>query len=85
MKALIIDQVSQNIRPFLEKNGAEVDYYPWDTYEPSKYDGYDGVYEDYLMLWFRDGRWAYNDSRNDPVRDYPGMYSGQIGYVCEFE
>ena len=26
MKALIIDQVSQNIRPFLEKNGAEVDY-----------------------------------------------------------
>ncbi len=26
MKALIIDQVSQNIRPFLEKNGADVDY-----------------------------------------------------------
>lgn len=26
MKALIIDQVSEHIRPFLEKNGAEVDY-----------------------------------------------------------
>ena len=36
------------------------------------------------MLWYADG-WVYNDSRNDPVADYPGAYSGTIGYICEFE
>ena len=29
--------------------------------------------------------WVYNDSRNDPVSDYPGWYSGTIGFVCEFD
>ena len=67
------------------ENDAEVDYYPWDTYEPSLYDGYDGVYENYLMMWFRDGRWAYNDSRVDPAADYPWIYQGQMGYVIEFD
>ena len=47
-------------------------------------DSYDGVYEDYVMLWNNNG-WFYNDSRNDPVADYPGAYSGKIAYVCEFE
>lgn len=61
-----------------------VSYYPWAPGEPSYYDGYDGVSENYVMLWYSDG-WVYNDSRNDPVADYPGAYSGTIGYICEFE
>lgn len=43
MKALIIDQISAHIRPFLEKNGAEVDYFFLPTHDElrdmiSKYD-----------------------------------------------
>ena len=65
----------------------EVSFYPWDTAagEPSFVDGYDNVAEDYVMLWYNNGGWYYNDSRNDPVSDYPGVYSGSIGYVCEYE
>ena len=62
----------------------QVSVYPWGTGEPSYMDSYDGVYEDYVMLWNNNG-WVYNDSRNDPVADYPGAYSGKIAYVCEFE
>lgn len=62
----------------------QVSVYPWDAGEPSYMDSYDGVYEDYVMLWNNNG-WFYNDSRNDPVADYPGAYSGKIAYVCEFE
>lgn len=66
------------------ENEDEVMYYPWDSGEPSYEDSYDGTIEDYLMLWDHNG-WVYNDSRNDPVADYPQWYSGTIGYVCEFE
>ncbi|MBR1456656.1 MAG: protein kinase [Oscillospiraceae bacterium] len=62
----------------------EVLYYPWDFNEPSYYDGYDGATEDYLLLW-HNNRWVYNDSRDDPVADYPELYSGNLGYVIEFE
>ena len=62
----------------------QVSVYPWDAGEPSYMDSYDGVYEDYVMLWNNNG-WFYNDSRNDPVADYPGAYSGKVAYVCEFE
>ena len=62
----------------------QVNIYPWGAGEPSYMDSYDGVYEDYVMLWNNNG-WVYNDSRNDPVADYPGAYSGKIAYVCEFE
>ena len=62
----------------------QVSVYPWGAGEPSYMDSYDGVYEDYVMLWNNSG-WVYNDSRNDPVADYPGAYSGKIAYVCEFE
>lgn len=62
----------------------QVSVYPWGAGEPSYMDSYDGVYEDYVMLWNNNG-WVYNDSRNDPVADYPGAYSGKIAYVCEFE
>ena len=67
------------------ENGETVTFYAWGAGEPSMYDSGDKVSEDYLLLWHFNSAWVYNDSRNDPVRDYPGMYSGQIGYVCEFE
>ena len=62
----------------------EVVYYPWDYSEPSYYDGYDGSIEDYLLLW-HNNRWVYNDSRDDPVADYPELYSGSLGYVIEYD
>ena len=67
------------------ENGETVNFYVWGANEPSLYDNGDKVAEDYLLLWRFNGAWVYNDSRNDPVSDYPGMYRGQIGYVCEFE
>ena len=36
------------------------------------------------MLWKNNGTWAYNDNRDDPYADYPYMFEGIIGYVCEF-
>ncbi|MBR3294340.1 MAG: hypothetical protein IKI69_07995 [Oscillospiraceae bacterium] len=62
---------------------AEIDFWPWASGEPSIVDGY--VPEDYLMLSYSDGRWGYNDNRNDPAGDYPAFYSGRIAYVIEFE
>lgn len=67
------------------ENDEQVEYYPWGTGEPSLRDDYDGADEDYLLLRLVNGAWVYNDSRNDPVSDYPAFYSGQIGYVCEFD
>lgn len=65
------------------ENGEQVDFYRWGEGEPSVYDYGDGVYEDYVMLWDFYG-WVYNDNRNAPFIDYPGAYSGQMAYVCEF-
>jgi hypothetical protein len=65
------------------ENNETVNFYAWGRGEPSFYDSGDRVAEDYLLLWNFNGAWVYNDSRNDPVRDYPAMYSGKIGYVCE--
>jgi len=68
-------------------NGDEVDFYPWDSSEPSWRDGYDGAAEDYLMLWnvtFGNHKgWAYNDSRIDPASAYPASYSGSLGYAMQ--
>lgn len=57
----------------------------WGKGEPSMYDSGDNVPEDYLLLWYHDGKWVLNDSRNNPVMDYPEMYSGNIAYICEYE
>lgn len=57
----------------------------WAKGEPSKYDFGDNVPEDYILLWKHDGIWEMNDSRNNPVLDYPEMYRGNIAYICEFE
>lgn len=66
------------------ENTDEVTFYNWDEGEPSEYDDYDGSSEDYVMLWYHDG-WYYNDSRNDPVAEYPQWYRGTISYICEFD
>lgn len=60
------------------------DIWDHDNGEPSYWDSYDGEEENYVMLWYRDGAWTYNDSRNDPVGEFPEWYRGTIGYVCEF-
>lgn len=66
------------------ENGETVDFYVWDRGEPSAYDSGDKVSEDYLLLWKHGNGWYYNDSRNDPAADYPVMYGGTMGYICEY-
>ena len=56
----------------------------WANNEPSYTDSRDGAAEDYVMLWNTGDGWAYIDCRNDPVMADPGVYGGQIGYLCEF-
>ena len=64
-------------------NGEDIDYYIWGDGEPSGHDT-DGTAEDYGLLWQTDSGWIYNDSRNDPISAYPGIYSGNIAYICEY-
>ena len=66
------------------ESGDTVEYYKWDFGEPSYRDSYDGAEEDCILLWDHNG-WFYNDSRNDPIADYPTAYRGKLAYVCEFE
>ncbi len=61
----------------------EEGYFEWAKGEPSYVDVNDDVAEDYIMLWNHNG-WVYNDNRNDPIKDYPGMYAGTVGYICEY-
>ena len=56
----------------------------WDEGEPSFIDTGDGTEENYIMLWKVNGRWCYNDSRNDPAGEFWG-WRGRLAYVCEFE
>lgn len=56
----------------------------WARGEPTYIDRNDQVAEDYIMLWKNNGTWVYNDNRDDPYADYPYMFEGIIGYVCEF-
>ena len=66
------------------ESGETVDFYQWDNGEPSYTDGGDGAVEDYVMLWKLNGRWVYNDSRENPLTNFYGMYGGRIGYVVEY-
>ncbi len=66
------------------ESGEEAVFYQWDAGEPSIYDYGDGASEDYVMLWNRNGQWVYNDSRENPLTDFYGMYGGRIGYVVEY-
>ncbi len=65
------------------ESGENVSFFRWDDGEPSYTDSGDGAAEDYLMLWMRSGHWVYNDSRENPLTDFYGMYGGRIGYVTE--
>ena len=65
------------------ESGEDVVFYQWDDGEPSFTDSGDGAAEDYIMLWQRNGKWVYNDSRENPLTDFYGMYGGRIGYVVE--
>lgn len=62
-----------------------VNFTNWAENEPSSWDSWDNVPEDYIMIYREDGVWYYNDNRNDPAADYPEYYSGTMGYVCEFD
>ena len=64
--------------------GEDIDYYVWGPGEPSVYDT-DGTAENYGLLWKTGSGWIYNDSRNDPAAAYPGIYSGKVAYVCEYD
>ena len=68
------------------ENGSDLTdgYVKWARGEPTYIDRNDQVAEDYIMLWKNNGEWVYNDNRDDPYADYPNMFEGIIGYVCEF-
>lgn len=65
------------------ESGEDVTFYRWDQGEPSFTDKGDGTAEDFVMLWNHGGVWCYNDSRENPLTDFYGMYGGRIGYVVE--
>lgn len=67
------------------ESGEDVEFYRWAENEPSKWDSYDNVAEDFIMIYREGDRWLYNDSRNDPAADYPEFYSGFMGFVCEYD
>ena len=59
-------------------------YYAWAPGEPSNFDT-DGTVESYGLLMKTESLWLYNDSRNDPAALYPSIYSGQTGFICEYD
>lgn len=59
-------------------------YEQWAKGEPSYTDSSDGAAEDYVLLWYNRG-WYYNDSRNDPCKEFPQWYGGQMSFICEYE
>jgi hypothetical protein len=65
--------------------GEEFTYQNWMPGEPSRVDK-DGTPEWYVVLWNVDKAkgWTWNDQRNDPIADYPGL-RGKVSYVCEYE
>ena len=65
------------------ESGENITFYPWDNGEPSYTDSGDGASEDYVLLWKHGGKWVYNDSRENPLTDFYGMYGGHIGYAVE--
>ena len=71
---------------YVWENGETInidDLNAWGKGEPSFTDN--GEKEDYIMLWFFNGKWSFNDSASDPCSEYPADYSGKMGYICEFD
>ncbi len=65
------------------EDGSTDPYEQWAKGEPSYVDSSDGAAEDYVLLWNNRG-WYYNDSRNDPCKEFPQWYGGKMAYICEF-
>ena len=65
--------------------GEPFSYTAWFPGEPSRND-LDGTPEFYLMLWYVQNYWSWNDQRNDVIRDTNLTYFiGKTGYICEYE
>ncbi len=65
--------------------GEPFSYTAWFPGEPSRNDR-DGTPEFYLMLWYVQNYWSWNDQRNDVIRDTGLTYFiGKTGYICEYE
>ncbi len=59
-------------------DGQTISYVKWYPGEPSYYEA-DGTSEEFLMLFYVNGEWYFNDSAND-VSKY---YAGKIGFITE--
>ena len=60
-------------------------YTAWFPGEPSRNDK-DGTPEFYLMLWYVQDYWSWNDQRDDVINDTGLSYFlGNTGYICEYE
>ena len=71
-------------RKWLTPDGEEILFFKWTPGEPSMIDAGDEAPENYLLMWKTDeDTWQYNDSREDPIREYAWLYSGVIGFVCQ--
>lgn len=71
-------------RKWVTPDGEEIQFFKWTPGEPSLIDAGDEAPENYLLMWKTDeDTWQYNDSREDPIREYAWIYSGVIGYVCQ--
>lgn len=64
-------------------DGSTDPYVQWAKGEPSYVDSSDGAAEDYVLLWYNNG-WYYNDSRNDPCKEFPQWYGGMMSFICEY-
>ncbi len=58
-------------------------YSKWHEGEPSGVDE-DGQFEKYLMMWYLNDEWTWNDQRNDPASAVNYM-DGYLGYIIEYE
>ena len=63
--------------------GEDFEFSNWMANEPSRVD-LDGTEEWYIMLWYVNNNWTWNDQRNDPVSEVSSM-GKSIGFICEFE
>ena len=71
-------------RKWLTPDGEEILFFKWSPGEPSLVDSGDDAPENYLLLWRMDeDTWLYNDSRDDPIKEYAWIYGGAIGFVCQ--
>ncbi len=63
------------------RNGTPIKFTKWFSNEPSYISSDTGYSENYLMCFYVDGQWYYNDAPND-VKQY---YKDKMGYIVEFE